>query len=139
MATVIRVKRRRDEDALQALYIQTKKRRTGAEQDQGEPEANIFKFAATVATKVTKYSRLYSGFFKLCLFHYSVPSHLIRAFSKNNNETRTFMAGVRILCKFVGQSPGIAPQGISISTTSLHSVCLKVIRTPGNTLSLISN
>ena len=118
MATVIRVKRRRDEDALQALYIQTKKRRTGAEQDQGEPEANIFKFAATVATKVTKYSRLYTGFFfNYASFSYSVPSHLIRAFSKNNNETRTFMADVRILCKFVGQSPGIAPQGISILTT----------------------
>ena len=35
------------------------------------------------------------------LSHYSVPSHSIRAFSKNGISPQTFIAGVQILCRFV--------------------------------------
>jgi len=33
--------------------------------------------------------------------HYSVPSQSIRAFNKNGIATRTFIARIRIICKFV--------------------------------------
>ncbi|XP_052229986.1 probable RNA polymerase II nuclear localization protein SLC7A6OS isoform X2 [Dreissena polymorpha] len=54
MATVIRLKRKRNEDPLQVLYLATKKRRKNSNEDFSQSrnkDENVFKYAGTVGSK----------------------------------------------------------------------------------------
>jgi len=54
MATIIRLKRRRNEDPLEVLYLANKRRKRDVAENSNDDTTNLFRFAGTVKSKVSR-------------------------------------------------------------------------------------